>query len=397
MRALLRNKLGVKSLIVDTQASYGGIWGTYREASLSDYIDMHSYWQHPRFPGRPWDGNNWLIPNTSMVTATSGGTFERLVQCRVADLPYSVSEYNHPAPNDHAAELFPMLAAFACHQDWDALYQFSYCNRDESYASGPIRGYFELCHHPAQLVFAPVAALIFRRGLLPAAEKQLTATIPRGLMREGLVTGTPGFGTLAGDAVSVPQMLGARFGLAFAEEGNAVTVTGSPTAPERGLIWTPHLQWDPEAEQPFFKAVAPAACVLVGNVGGRDTKLGDCSIDIGLEPGAWVCFAMAAADGKPLAESTRILLAITTRAENTNMGWNDERTTVGKAWGTEPVVAQFVPFQLTMPGTAPNRIVALDQTGRAIGECEVKAPAPGRWSFQADNARPTLWYAVERY
>ena len=77
MRRFLKEELGVRANIIDTQASYGNIPGCYRE-SFNDYVDMHAYWQHPHFPGRPWDGNNWLVPNTPMVAAKDTGNFARL-------------------------------------------------------------------------------------------------------------------------------------------------------------------------------------------------------------------------------------------------------------------------------------------------------------------------------
>jgi len=106
MRVFLKNDLGVEAAIIDTQASYGGIAGTFRE-SFNDFVDMHAYWQHPSFPGRPWDGANWSIRNTPMVADKSGGNLTRLSVYRVAGKPFTVSEYDHPAPSHYAAEMFP--------------------------------------------------------------------------------------------------------------------------------------------------------------------------------------------------------------------------------------------------------------------------------------------------
>ena len=108
MRNFLKNDLGVEAAIIDTQASYGGIAGTYRE-SFNDFVDVHAYWQHPRFPGRPWDGANWNIPNTPMVADTNGGNLAGLCVYRVAGKPFTVSEYDRPPPNQYATEMFPMI------------------------------------------------------------------------------------------------------------------------------------------------------------------------------------------------------------------------------------------------------------------------------------------------
>ena len=34
-----------------------------------DWLDVHAYWQHPRFPGRPWDGNNWNVAHRALKEA----------------------------------------------------------------------------------------------------------------------------------------------------------------------------------------------------------------------------------------------------------------------------------------------------------------------------------------
>ncbi|MCK4601923.1 MAG: carbohydrate binding domain-containing protein, partial [Phycisphaerae bacterium] len=52
MYAFIKKALGCKALVTGTIA-FGplGLWGQQD----MDYIDNHAYWQHPRFPGRPWD------------------------------------------------------------------------------------------------------------------------------------------------------------------------------------------------------------------------------------------------------------------------------------------------------------------------------------------------------
>jgi hypothetical protein len=68
----IRHDLGLKSMLVDTQASYGGLEGLRRELGVSDFIDMHAYWQHPDFPAG-WSILRFQIPNTTQVAAADGG------------------------------------------------------------------------------------------------------------------------------------------------------------------------------------------------------------------------------------------------------------------------------------------------------------------------------------
>ena len=178
MLQFLKQDLGLRSLVTNTQASYGGLAGLLREATLSDFVDMHGYWQHPRFPGRPWDRSNWNIPNTSMVGESDGGVLGRIALHRVQGKPFTVSEYNHPTPNDHCAEMFPMLASLAAFQDWDGIYQFTYSQSSDDLERPRIDSYFDLVSHPGQLVWLPIAATIFRTAAVDAGSNPIVLRIP---------------------------------------------------------------------------------------------------------------------------------------------------------------------------------------------------------------------------
>lgn len=392
----IREKIGIKGLLCDTQASYGGCWGLRRELAVSDYVDMHAYWQHPRFPGKPWDPNNWTIPNTSMVADPQGGTFGRLALYRGAGKPYAVSEYNHPAPNDQAAELFPTLGAFAAVQDWDAVYQFSYLNSGNA-GNGKINGYFELAHHSAQLVFAPIAAIMFRAGGVGPLSETLSVGFPLEGMRDQLETDWINADKWVIGAAAAPgAVLSRRVSSRIIDRGEGPVLEPAPPAPPEGrLIDTAQLTWNPAGEHPEFLVRGPAARAAVGVLGGRRIELGDVSFEIRSPAKTWACAALASLDGRPIADSGRMLLALATRAENTGMVWNADRTTLGKKWGEAPVIAQGVPAVISLPGAAEPIVTALDPKGERAGNVPVKR-ATGGWTIEVGPGNRTLWYAIER-
>jgi hypothetical protein len=114
-----------------------------------------------------------------------------------------------------------------------------------------------------------------------------------------------------------------------------------------------------------------------------------------MPPKTWACAAIASLDGKPIAESSRMLLAIATRAENSGMVWNADRTSVGRNWGHAPVIAQGVPASVLLPGDARPMVTALDPKGERAGTVSVKR-AIDRWGFEVDPGNRSIWYAVER-
>ena len=172
MRRYLKETLHVRANLICSQISWGGLTGLSREAR-SDFADNHAYWQHPSFPHKQWDPVDWTIPNTPMVAdlaAGKGGTLRDLAEYRVAGKPYSVSEYNHPAPNDYRAETLPELATFAAFQNWDAVYLFDYGAYGTGVQNDKINNYFGISSDPAKTAFLPAAAMIFRAGEVTARD-----------------------------------------------------------------------------------------------------------------------------------------------------------------------------------------------------------------------------------
>ena len=116
MRSYIKKDLGCGALVTGTIVF--GPLGLYAQSDM-DFIDSHSYWQHPTFPGRPWDSANWLIEQRPMTDHPEQATLFRIAAERLAGKPFTLSEYNHPAPLDAQAECVPMVASFAAAQDWD--------------------------------------------------------------------------------------------------------------------------------------------------------------------------------------------------------------------------------------------------------------------------------------
>ena len=171
MHRFLKDELGVKSLVAGTQMG----WSPAHVQAALDYVDGHSYWQHPVFPGRPWDSQNWYVDDLALVNQ-AGGTLATLASTRVAGKPYTVSEYNHPQPLTHAAEGFPMIAAFGAFQGWSAIYSFDYSGNNV-YEPDKLDGYFDIKSDPSRLVHMPACAALFLRGDVAPARQTLLAPL----------------------------------------------------------------------------------------------------------------------------------------------------------------------------------------------------------------------------
>ncbi len=388
----LKKDLGVQSLVADTQADYGDAAGLLREGTLCDYEDMHGYWEHPEFPGGNWDRANWKIRNTTQAGAADGGTLGHIAAYRMAGKPLSVSEYNTPAPNDHAAESLAMLSAVAAFQDWDAVYHYTYLDFKVDWEADRILSYFDLCGHPGQTAFAPVAALVFRRALLRPGAAPVTLTLPKGAVA-GLMAEGRGDVVKLWEEAGVPRGGAGRRRMEVRLADGAGEVKSSeridPASPRESD--TREVAW--EAAEGRFLVRAPAARMAVGRIAGKRVELGDVSVEVGRMERGYACLALVALDGRAIAESRSVLLAVAGRVENRGMGWNADRTSVSTAWGRGPAIAEAVPATVTLPGKG-WKAQSLDGTGAPRAEVPVEAGE--RSAVRIGAASPSLWYLLSR-
>jgi hypothetical protein len=64
MHRFLKDELKLRAPV--TGSIGWSVAGTSTQAKL-DFVDGHAYWDHPHFPGKPWDSADWLIHNKPMV------------------------------------------------------------------------------------------------------------------------------------------------------------------------------------------------------------------------------------------------------------------------------------------------------------------------------------------
>lgn len=389
MAAFLRTELGVRANIVCSQIEFSTLSGFAREEGM-DYTDSHSYWDHPKTPGG-WGSAQWSIRNQSQLfeLAEGSGALGRLARFRTDGRPFSVSEYDHCAPNDYAAELYPLLAVFALRQDWDALHTFSHGHVDPAVHAGHIPAWFDQSRHPAKWGFAPGAAVLWRLGAFGPAPTGSVLHFPRPFHRfSGSLAGAwgrgwPGF---------APDLWNHRIAVSYeaadpAEVRPAAAVAARPGAETVALRLL--------NGQPVFTAHAPTASVVTGFVGGLSLALDRTAFSFDASTrhasALWVSL-----DGLPLASSKRSLLTVMARAENTDMRWNKDRTGLGKNWGRAPtrILPATGTASLLPDDGAPRTVHALDEQGRRRAALPVTRGPGGRITFPVGAEAKTLWFEV---
>ncbi|RLF17298.1 MAG: hypothetical protein DRJ66_01170 [Thermoprotei archaeon] len=169
----LKHEVGCKALIVATTCRFSPL----NIVSKFDVVDAHAYWQHPKFPGTPWDPQNWYVLNEPMVNHPTESTIVRLASYRVYGKPFTVSEYDHPNPNMYGPEGTLILAIYAALQDWDGIIYFTYGELDD-WDSRRLRRYFDIDQNPVKMALMVPAYMIYMRGDVRPANEYIVAELP---------------------------------------------------------------------------------------------------------------------------------------------------------------------------------------------------------------------------
>jgi Endoglucanase len=397
MRDFLRDELGVRAPICDTQIDYGRLSGFNREQSM-DYADAHGYWQHPEFPGRPFDQRDWFIGNTPQIDVMGNGKnesmLEKLALHRVAGKPYIISEFDHPAPNDYAAEMLPVAAAFASAQDWDGLVLFALGSDADT--SRHIDLWFDLTH-PAKFGFLPQAALIFRTGVMRPTSRAQTLTLPQDIWLDDNLKvpetwAAANYGGKAPDVLTTQVAVENEFN--FAGDKPLIAQNSNPQ-----FFYPLTIEPHPKGDGNIFRAKSNKhqGAVIVGRLEGAGAVTSDAlTLSDVRTDGGFVSASLVSLEAKSLQQSRRLLLTIANRFENTDMRWNAARNSVGSFWGKAPIIAAGIHAEATIDlNAAPWKVYALSPAGDRREEVPATY-ADGKLTFKINPQQEAIWYEITR-
>jgi len=394
MATFLRQECQVKCPITGTQMGYT----PPQTHAAMDYYDGHAYWHHPWFPGRPWDGHNWWVTNQSMVDS-DGGVLPGLAAQRVRGAPYTVSEFNNPAPNTYAAEGLLLLAAYGALQDWDGIFNFSW-NHSDQWQVHRIPNFFDIKSHPVKLVTLPAVAALFRRGDVSPARQELFAVADEAaVLEQAVATGNPAAGGHA-TRLGIPAQAALTHRLSVtlqeptsAPQQPAYTVPGEPLF----VSDTGQLRWDRRDRRRQHVVInTPRSKAVIGFCDGQEFDLEPVRLRVGQTRQGWSAITLTAMTGGGFDRPGLLLLTATGYAENPGWGWETEgdRVTVRSQWGGEPSQCEGIPAQIDFRIPASVRAWALDERGQRKAEVPVKV-VNGTARLEIGPAFETLWYEVE--
>lgn len=417
----LRDEIGLKAPISNMSA-----WMNPPEYQIPlagpsiDYVESHSYCDHPTFPERQW-GLPCLVGSENPVRqrlrslgyGAMGGTLKR-----VFGKPHCVTEFNYVAPNPHRSAGGLLFGAEAAAQDWDGAWRFDWASSKKG-VEEPGTGYcglFAINCDPLRQASDRLAQMLFVRGDLAPCRDAYAVWMPPSKIT----------GVFDGESHQLntpwPELTWrARLGTVVGEEPPAWARWVDPypdyykrDAPVAvGIPQRDDIALDREAG--WFKVATPRTCAVFAEGGAHEA--GALKVEA---PTAWTAGAQGGAasvtvwatslDGAPLAETRRVLVGMLTDLRNTGMETEEReegasslsggKATLVRKWGGLPHLVRrgVVPIELAL-GPGDWRAWALTQGGRRLVDIPVGTDG-GQVSLELDTAAApgtaTLFWELAR-
>lgn len=394
MAKFLRDDLGVKSLLIgNSDHDHGGSrYPLLASLAQLDVVDGHVYWQHPNYLTDPKTGKRtgFTVRNTPMVDEPLKSSVVQLSRSAVAGKPYTVSEANHPFPNECACEGVPILGAYAALQDWDGIFWYTLAHEDVSAMRNGALAYFDFAKDPVKMSQLAAGALMFLRADVRSAQRvvdrsyspeQVTGSL-RLRWSEGPYF-TPGF----------PLALPLTHAVRIKSFDGPPTASFEPVPTDPILSDTGELTWRGGGKDTGVVCVdTPRSQGLIGHLGRQTAG----TRNLRAETQTRFCvLTLGALDNRPIASADRLLLTTAARVANTGMVWNEKRTSLEK-WGAAPVRIEPVAGKVTLIALAPAREVIaqpLDGDGQPLGRPLPLKRTGNDWVLELGQTA-TTWFVI---
>lgn len=351
-----------------------------------DILDGHIYWN--QYVG---------VGDVPMVNDPLHSTVVQLSRTAVAGKPYTVSETNHPFPNEYASEGIPILAAYAGFQDWDMIITYTFEPKKDPAWKPYVGDAFDISLDPVRMTEMAAGALMFLRGDIQPARQTVERTYSKeqvldaGLLPGGLRPGseqpyfTPGFplSLPLEHAVRTKSFDGPPTAKLAATEGNPIV------SDTKQLTW-----YTSDAKTGMVTVETDRTQALVGFIKANHKTLKNLGADI---DNNFATIVLSSMDQKPLAQAGKMPLTTGSRVANTDQKWNDAHSGLGRGGqGHSPTLIEPVTGTVTLrsiSGATAVSAAALDGSGKAIGK-EIQAKkTPDGWVLPIGDP-VTTWYVI---
>ena len=403
MYTFIKQDLKAKAPISGTQLNYTP---SHIMAEL-DYVDNHAYWRHPAGGGGhllpPPTKKPWYIINDAMVN-TMGNIQDRLAVQRVYNKPYTISEYNHPYPNQYGAEGQPIICIYGRLQGWDGVFQYSYNHHVDNFEPQGHPGcIFDCIASTDVLAHFPACAGIFIRGDVSEAKESIVVPVNLPDYLDYMVKNKTVSYSIQSFGLDKRLSFIHKVSLDFSGKKRQVPeLADLPVDQKIFTSDTKEIVWNTEKPEASYLSVnTPNTKFFTGFPEGRTITMGNVSLNIGHTRLNWATVSLVSRYGNGFGEKgapTDILLAATGESGNSNRvvkSMGDKKITLTDRGGA-PVLVEGIPATVILPSLyKKTKCYALNPHGDRKKEVPVVKAENGCSKITIKPEYETVWYEIE--
>jgi len=372
------------------------VLGNIKSDSVMDFMDTHSYWDHPQI----WNiAGGWSNVDRAPMNNTSqlknpfqGSLLFGLCSDAVLGKPLIVTEWNDCFPNEYRLEGPILMAAYGCLQDWDGFLQFDF---GPSLIGSEKMTNFSINSRPDNEPLYQAGALIFEEGLLKPSDVTIEEPIAdQDILANGSKSSwlfdhpwLPYVAKVAkrfvGSKPAAPADLSRIEKLYNAEEKEIDSSTGEETLYYgKGIL----------------KIDSPMVQGLVGalSADSPDQVWGTTGMWAHVAPrNPWTAILAVALDHQPLSQSKKFVVFAVGRAENSGQVFNPTRTAL-KDSGHPPILMQGVMAKISIVDHAADHylVTPIDESGQKLSSLSTTMNK-GALEFNISPKDRSSYYLVE--
>jgi len=417
----LREDVGTRALVTNMNAWTNHVVTQSVRVEM-DYVDDHFYVDHPEFIERPWRLPS-RCPNTSPVAGGAAGG-RHITLTRLFDRPFTLSEYNYSGPGQYRGVGGILTGSLGALQGWGAIWRFTYSHsRDNTFQPAPL-GYFDMATDPLGQAAERASICLFLRGDLQAAPhsvalvmtpQDLAATparIPNLAASWHWAAWLTRIGTrvVSDPAAALPHDLVLPLGWATPENAfshspvaglgdpykiendkllsalkqRGIVGPDNPTDPARNVFQSETGEITIDAPRDLLTLDTPRTAGGYGAAGSTiQTRHG---VEVRVQDVPATVWA-STLDGKPIAESRRLLVTHLTDLQNTDIHYAERARRTLLDWGTLPHLVRAGRAEVRLQTADPQalHVWALSTAGTRLLEIPART-VDGALVFTLDVA-----------
>lgn len=397
MKAFLRDELGCKALFTNMNGwtNRGATHGAREEF---DYIDDHFYVDHPRFLVNPWQLPSSCGNESPIRARGPGGRGNCFV--RQFDKPFTISEYNYSGPGRFRGVGGILTGCLGALQGWDVIWRFAYSHNRGNLFSPSRATYFDIASDPLNQIADRAAICLYLRGDLREAPHSVALTFAPQDLWDGRI---PNAGAAPGwQELTWVTKVGAILAATPEDVRGDIVLPLGPTASKvAGSRALQASAYDAKTGQQIIETMQAKGWLPAGDAGKwRDvlrSETGEMTIDSqrdiltlntpmtaggyapegqSVETGAvsihmdktYATVWVSSVDGKPIAQSKRMILCHLTDLQNSGARFGEEARKTLLAWGELPhlVQAGSATVRIRMSSAATASVYALSTSGTRL-------------------------------